>query len=119
MENIIQYLQANQLITSLLVLPIILAVHVYLGYALADFKGELDKTKLILGIKKGLAVYVAIGSLGGIAQVLTVSEIDLVPTVQLIIYTVTVSYLIQVVEKIKTILNFKGAQEIIRPEVTE
>lgn len=119
MENIIAYLQANQFVTSLLVLPIILAVNIYLGYALADFKGEMDKNKLILGIKKGVAVYVAIGSLSGIAQVLTVSEIDLIPTVKLIVYIVTVSYIIQVVDKIKTVLNFKQAQEVVRPEVTE
>lgn len=119
MENIISFLLSNQFLASLLVLPIIVVVNIYLGYALADFKGEVEKSKLLLGFKKGIAVYVAIAVLSFIARIFVVSEIDLQPTVALIIYIVVVSYLLQVVDKIRVILNFKSALETVRPEVTE
>lgn len=108
MTQILAFLTSHQFITSLLVLPFIVLTNIGLGLALANFEGSFDRTKLILGFKKGLAVYIAIAILSGIAQVLVIPEIDLIPTVSLIIYTVLVSYLLQVIEKIKTILGYKG-----------
>jgi len=107
MTQLILYLTTHQLITCLIVLPFLVLVNIALGLALANFTGTFDKTKFLLGFKKGLAVYIAIAILSATAQVLVIADLDLIPTVSLIVYTVVVTYLIQIIEKIKTILGYK------------
>lgn len=119
MDHFVNILLNNQFLAAMIVLPLVAAINIYLGFAIADFNDSFDKVRFLLGIKKGLAVYVAIGVLQMVAQIFIVAEIDLVPTIQLIVYIVAVSYILQVIDKIKTILNFKRAEEVVRPEVTE
>lgn len=108
MEKIILFLIANQFITNLLVLPIVIALNIYLGWAIADFKKTIDKEKFRIGLKKGVAVYVAIAVLSGITKVLSIAEIDLMPTLAVMVYAMLLFYLKQIIEKIATILGYKA-----------
>ena len=112
MNNIIAYLLANQFIASLLVLPLIILVNIYLGWAIADFAKSFDKARFILGFKKGLAVYIAIAMLSVVAKILFIAELDLAPAMALIVYSVLLTYIYQVIEKIKLILGYKGPEEV-------
>jgi len=113
MEQLFNYLIANQFVTLLLVLPILVLLNIMLGRALADFKDEFDKAKFNLGFKKGFTVYIAILTLTIISKVIVISEVDIAATMLLILYIVNVSYIMQVIEKVKLIFDFKKASEIV------
>ena len=110
MNNIIIYLIANQFITSLLILPIVILVNIFLGWAIADFAGSFDRARFILGFKKGLAVYVAIVTLSLVSHILIIADLDLTTTIALIVYTVLITYILQVLEKIRLIMGYKGPE---------
>lgn len=111
MSNIINYLITNQFITSLIVLPIIILINILLGWAIADFSGAFDKARFILGFKKGASVYASIVALSIVSQILIIADLDLTTTIALIVYTVLVTYIVQVLDKIKLIMGYKGPVE--------
>lgn len=118
-QLILDYLLAHQFVALLIVLPIFVVLNILLGRALANFEGAFDKTKFMLGIKKGVLIYLTIATLMGVSLILKVGEVDLVSTMMLLQYTVTVSYLIQVLTKLKELYNYKQAAEIVDREGTE
>lgn len=107
MENYIEYLKLHQFVASLVALPIALLLNIILGLALANFKSEFDKGILLLGFKKGVVVYLAIAVLSGLAQFVQFSDIDLIPTMALMVYGVMAIYVVQCVEKIAKIIGYK------------
>lgn len=107
MENLIAYLKLHQFVASLVALPIAVLLNILLGLALANFKSEYDKGVLWLGFKKGAVVYFSIAVLSGLAQFVQFAEIDLIPTMALMVYGVMAIYIVQCVEKIGKIIGYK------------
>lgn len=110
MENALNYLIQNQFIASLVALPIAVGLNVLLGYALANFKQEVDRAKLWLGIKKGIVVYFSIAVLSGLAQFVKFADIELISTMSIVVYGVMAVYIVQDLDKIKTILGYKPSE---------
>ena len=110
MNNIIAYLIANQFITCLVTLPFVLLFNIALGWAIANFRGSFDRARFFLGFKKGLTVYLSIVGLSVVAKVLVIADLDLVGTMFIIMISVEFIYIAQCLEKIKTIVNFKGPE---------
>ncbi len=88
-----------------------MTLNIALGLAIADFKSEFDKERLILGIKKGTVVYVSIAVLSGMAQFIRFADIDLIGTMSIIVYGVMALYVVQDIEKISKILGYKNESE--------
>lgn len=113
MENLVkalEYLQANQFVASLVALPISAGLNILLGVTIANFKSEFDKSQLLLGVKKGLVVYISIAVLSGLAQFVTFADLDLINTMAIMVYGVMATYVVQSVEKIAIIINYKKSE---------
>ena len=110
------------LIKLLLVLPISILVNILLGYVIAAVKIEVEKAKLLSGLIKGGAVYLAIGGLYVISLILPQIEvnglgtIDIVNTLVLILSAVLGFYVYQSLQKLATI--FKLKYQLINQEST-
>lgn len=111
MNNALKFLIDHQFIASLIALPIVMGLNILLGRAIANFKKEFDKEVFILGIKKGAAVYFTIAVLSCLAQFVKVAEIQLISTMALIVYSVMLSYLKQVIDKMQTVLGYKKGNQ--------
>ena len=113
------------LLKLLFVLPIAILVNITLGYVIASVKVEVDKGKLLNGLYKGGAVYLAIGGLYAISLILPLIEvnglgtIDIVNSLILILSAVLGFYIYQSLQKLATIFNLK--YQIINqdPVITE
>ncbi len=110
------------LVKLLLVLPISILVNILLGYVIAAVKIEVEKAKLLSGLIKGGAVYLAIGGLYVISLILPQIEvnglgtIDIVNTLVLILSAVLGFYVYQSLQKLATI--FKLKYQLINQEST-
>lgn len=111
--TIISFLLANQLYAALVALPILAGLNILEGWALANFAKTYDKAKMTLGLKKGLVVYFTIGVLSIVAEFFTVAELDIKSTIALIVYTVAAYYLIQVLDKLKSVIGYKEPVKVI------
>lgn len=110
MGNLISYLVENQFQATLVALPIVVVINIMLGAALANFKNEFDWGYMFLGLKKGIVVYIAIGTLSFVAQFVKFADIELVSSMALIVYGVMATYVIQDVQKISDILGYKKSE---------
>lgn len=108
LNNVLLFLKTYQLYAALVALPVLAGLNILQGWALANFAKTYDKAKMVLGIQKGLVVYFTIAVLSFIAEFLIISEIDIKTTIALIIYAVTLSYLLQNIDKLKLIINYKA-----------
>ena len=101
------------LIKLLCVLPIAILVNILLGYVIASVKIEVEKSKLLIGLFKGGAVYIAIGGLYLISRILPMIEvnglgtIDIVNSLILILSAVLGFYVYQSLQKLATIFKLK------------
>jgi len=111
------------LIKLLFVLPIAILVNILLGYVIASVKIEVEKGRLLTGLYKGGAVYLAIGGLYVISLILPQIEvnglgvIDIVNSLVLILSAVLGFYVYQSLQKLATIFKLKYQLNNQKPEV--
>lgn len=111
--DIINYLQANQFIALLVALPITIACNILAGAILANFKGEFSLRVFLIGIVKGLLLYGIFGAMIFVSMIVVISQLDIPTLARMIMYVVTVRYIIQVFDKVKLILDYDASKEIL------
>lgn len=111
--NIITYLQNNQFIALLVALPIAILANILAGSILANFKGTFDWKVFFIGILKMISLYAIFGAMIFVSMIVVISEIDIPTVARAIMYVVTVSYVWQVFDKVKKIMNFDAAKQIV------
>lgn len=113
------------LLKLLLVLPLAILVNITLGYVIASVKVEFDRTKLLIGLAKGVAVYLGIAGLYAISLILPVVEViglgtlDIVNSLVLILSAVLGFYVYQSLQKLATIFRLKYQLTNQQPSVNE
>ena len=103
---VLAFIQADPFISSLVVLPIAVMLNILLGWALADFKGSFDKAKLLLGVKKGVVIYLAIAIFSLLSILITFANIDLRGEMSVAVFTVAGAYLAQALLKLWKLLGY-------------
>jgi hypothetical protein len=97
----------------MMALPIALLVNILLGSAIASTKLEFDKHTFFQGVFKGACIYLAIGGLVLIAQVIPIidveglGQLDILNALTIIVSTVLGVYITQDLQKLMEALKLK------------
>ncbi len=101
------------LLQLMMALPIALLVNILLGVAIASTKLEFDRQKLTQGLIKGISIYLAIGGLVLIANVLPiidvegVGQLDILNALTVIVSTVLGVYIVGDLQKLMEAFKLK------------
>lgn len=97
----------------MMALPIALLVNICLGVAIATTKLEFNKQQLMQGCIKGISIYLAIGGLVVIAQILPiidvegVGQLDILNSLTVIVSTVLGVYVVKDLQKLMEAFKLK------------